>query len=68
MIAETDGHLLQQVSPQSTVAHMKSAFQGNAPEVDPDKPIRIAYDDGRATTRPLAPRTKQREQEKALSR
>lgn len=68
VIAETDGHLLQQVSAHSTVAHMKSAFQGNAPEVDPDKPIRIAYDEGRANTRPLAQRTKSREQEKALSR
>ena len=51
IIAETEHHVLQQVSANSTVAHMKTAF-AQAPTVDKTTALAVAYDDGAAVVKP----------------
>lgn len=52
IIAESDHHVLQQVSPTTTVAHMKTAF-ADIPKVDKDQPVQIPYNDGKAKVMPF---------------
>ena len=54
IIAESDHHVLQQVSKATTIAHLKSAF-ATSPVVDQSNPVKIPYDSGRASIAPLGP-------------
>lgn len=66
IIAETEHHVLQQVSAASTVAHMKTAF-AQAPTVDKDQHVKIPYNDGKAKAVPFTPE-RAKEKTRSLSR
>lgn len=66
IIAETEHHVLQQVSAASTVAHMKTAFT-QAPTVDKDQHVKIPYNDGKAKAVPFTPE-RAKEKTRSLSR
>ena len=66
IIAETEHHVLQQVSANSTVAHMKTAF-AQAPSVDKDQHVKIPYNDGKAKAVPFTPE-RAKEKTRSLSR
>lgn len=66
IIAETEHHVLQQVSATSTVAHMKTAF-AQAPTVDKDQHVKIPYNDGKAKAVPFTPE-RAKEKTRSLSR
>lgn len=51
IIAETEHHVLQQVSATNTVAHAKTAF-AQAPTVDKTTALAVAYNDGAAVVKP----------------
>jgi len=51
IIAETEHHVLQQVSATNTVAHAKTAF-AQAPTVDKATALAVAYNDGAAVVKP----------------
>ena len=50
IIAETEHHVLQQVSATNTVAHAKTAF-AQAPTVDKTTALAVAYNDGAAVVK-----------------
>jgi len=52
IIAETEHHVLQQVSATNTVAHAKTAF-AQAPTVDKTTALAVAYNDGAAVVKPV---------------
>lgn len=66
IIAETEHHVLQQVSATNTVAHMKTAFM-QAPTVDKDQHVKIPYNDGKAKAMPFTPE-RAKEKTRSLSR
>lgn len=66
IIAETEHHVLQQVSATSTVAHMKTAF-AQAPTVDKDQHVKIHYNDGKTKVMPFTPE-RAKEKTHSLSR
>lgn len=66
IIAENEHHVLQQVSPLTTVAHKKIAFE-QAPTVDKEQHVRIPYEDGKAKALPFTP-ARAKEKTRSLSR
>ncbi|MGC4052850.1 MAG: zincin-like metallopeptidase domain-containing protein [Paludibaculum sp.] len=58
IIGETDHHLVQRLSAQSTVAHMKQLLE-SAPKVGEN--VGISYSNGRASCRTMAERPRERE-------
>jgi hypothetical protein len=56
IIAETEHHVLQQVSATNTVAHAKTAF-AQAPTVDKTTALAVAYNDGAAVVKPARANT-----------
>lgn len=66
IIAETEHHVLQQVSALTTVAHTKTAFM-QAPNVNKDQHVRIPYEDGKAKALPFTP-NRVKEKTRSLSR
>ena len=56
IIAETEHHVLQQVSATNTVAHAKTAF-AQAPTVDKATALAVAYNDGAAVAKPARANT-----------
>jgi antirestriction protein ArdC len=66
IIAESDHHVLQQVSPTTTVAHMKTAF-ADIPKVDKDQPVQIPYNNGKAKAMPFTA-DRGKEKTRSLSR
>ncbi len=64
IIGQTNGHILQQVSPRSAIAHIKQGL-GDA---QPGTNVLIAYASGNATVRQVAERERGRSHGRALSR
>ena len=67
IIAETEHHVLQQVSATNTVAHAKTAF-AQAPTVDKTAALAVAYNDGAAVVKPAKAQTVTQAKTRDLSR
>jgi antirestriction protein ArdC len=66
IIGETSAHVVQQLSPTSTVAHIKKQLGENAPAVGAN--VAVTYSNGRANVKEITEREKGRSLGRALSR